>query len=321
VTSLRLVSSLLSILLLASIAPAAEDLLADLRAEVAAITATATLKSSVVAQGDGGPRYANSNLVLTGDMATYGLQYKSFLPPNEARNRAELNDWASGLGMTQPSTHGWYSNGFIEVRLADGQQTCSTSDTCGEPKLVQEQGKIVAADVDWQLPNGAVKLRFFILADRPELFLRVSAVPKSPPARLQLDFRCYPGGFVGPFDRRAHTALQEIRHTGTELATVPIDPVKEPWIIMADHYPGLTPRPMGPCTIAANPEGLQSAVVEIKGNYPVEPKYQTKPGALTATFVIREFTPTTWESARDEVAATTTDALQAAQTALAALPQ
>jgi len=318
---MRLVSSLLPLLLLASLAPAAEDLLADLRAEVAAITATATLKESVAAKGDGGPRYANSNLVLTGDMATYGLQYKSFLPPNETRNRTELNDWASGLGMTQPSVHGWYSNGFVEVRLGDAQRTCSISDVCGQPKLVQEKGKVVAADYDWQLPNGTVKLRFFILAERPELFLHISAAPQSPPARLQVDLRCYPGGFAGPFDRRAHTALQEIKHAGPDLVTAPLDPVKEPWIVMADHYPGLTPRPMGPCTIAAAPEGLQAARVEIKGNYPMEPKYETKPGALTATFVLREFSPTTWEAARDEVAATTAEALQAAQQALAALPQ
>ncbi|MBU0610679.1 MAG: hypothetical protein KKI08_22535, partial [Armatimonadetes bacterium] len=94
---------LLALLAATTVPLAADDLLADLRAEVAAITATATPKESVAAKGDGGPRYANSTLVLTGDMATYGLQYKSFLPPNEARNRGELNDWASGLGMTQPS--------------------------------------------------------------------------------------------------------------------------------------------------------------------------------------------------------------------------
>jgi len=318
---LRIALPLLVLLAASTVSSAAEDLLADLRAEVAAITATATLKESVAAKGDGGPRYANSTVTLAGDMATYALQYKSFLPPNEARNRGELNDWASGLGMTQPSVHGWYSNGFVEVRLADAQRTCSISDVCGQPKLVQEKGKIVAADYDWKVPNGTVKLRFFILADRPELFLRVSAIPNSPPATLQLDFRCYPGGFVGPFDRRAHTALQEIKHAGPDLATAPLDPVKEPWIVMADHYPGITPRPMGPCTITADPEGVASARVEIKGNYPVEPKYETKPGVLTATFIVREFAPTTWESARDEVAGTTAEALQAAQQALAALPQ
>ncbi|MCP6769177.1 hypothetical protein NL529_30455, partial [Klebsiella pneumoniae] len=59
-TTLMRLSLLLAALAAASLAVAADDLLADLRAEVAAITATATLKTSTQAQGVGGPRYAHS---------------------------------------------------------------------------------------------------------------------------------------------------------------------------------------------------------------------------------------------------------------------
>jgi hypothetical protein len=306
--------------LLASIACAAEDLLADLRAEVAAIVASATLKSAVHTKGDGGPKYANTNVVLKGDEATYELVYKSFLPPHEARSRAELNDWASGLGMLQPSVYGWYSNGFVEVVIQDAKLTCTISDRLGTTKLVQEQGKIVAVDYDWQLDNGAVKLRFFMHAQRPELFLQVTAKPLDPQATLSVAFTCFPGGFVAPFDRHVHTALQDFPHGGEGEVQTKLDPAQEPWLLLADHYLGITPRPMGPCSIVADPEGLATAGARIKGNYMVNPMHTLKPGATAALFAIREFPPTPWPAAQDELAAGWVESLQAARAALDTLP-
>jgi hypothetical protein len=308
-------------LLALTAAGAAEDLLADLRAEVAAMTATATLTAGTSTLGDGGPRYQTNTVKLTGDEATYALGYKSFFPPNEGQNRAKLNDWSSGLGMTEPSVHGWYTNGFVDVSLKDAQRSCSTSDRCAQVRLAGEKGKVVAADFFFTLDNGTVRLRFMVLANRPELFLAVTATPQAPPARLALDFRCYPGGFQGPFDRRVHTAAREFRHGGPDNVQVTLDPKAEPWMVLADHYPGLTMRPMGPCTIAADPEGLQSAGAVIRGNYSVCPFYETAPGVTTALLALREFGPTTWQAARDEVAATTSEALAAARAALATLPQ
>lgn len=313
----------LTALLLVTVGPgwAAEDLLADLRAEVAAITASASLTAGVATKGDGGPRYQTNSLKLTGDEATYQLNYKSFLPPNENRNRAELNDWASGLGMTLPAVHGWYTNGFVDVALKDGQRSCTTGDRCATVRLVQATGKIVAADFLFALDNGTVRLRFAVLANRPELFLFVTATPRNSPASLALEFRCYPGGFQGPFDRRVHTAMRECRHGDADDVTVTLDPQAEPWMVLADHYPGLTMRPMGPCSIAADPADLAVAGARIRGNYSVCPYYETRPGTTTALLALREFGPTTWQAVRDEVAATTTEALAAARAALGTLPE
>ena len=318
--ALRRLIPLLLLSLAASVSCAAEDLLADLRAEVAAIVASAALKSSVATQGDGGPRYQNYDVTLKGDQATYVLVYKCFLPPNEGRSRSELNDWASGLGMSQPSVFGWYSNGFVEATIQDAKQSCTISDRCGTAKLIQEQGKVVAVDYDWQLDNGTVKLRFFIHAQRPELFLQVSAQPRDPQATLSVSFTCYPGGFSGPFDRHVHTALQDFPHGGEGEVQTKMDPVKEPWMLLADHYLGVTPRPMGPCSVVADPEGMASAGARIKGNYMVSPMYTLKPGATAALFAIREFPPTSWPAARDELAAGYADSLQAGHAALETLP-
>ena len=148
-------------LLVLTAASAAEDLLADLRAEVAAMTATATLTAGTATLGDGGPRYQTNAVKLTSDEATYALSYKSFFPPNEGQNRAKLNDWSSGLGMTEPSTHGWYTNGFVDVTLKDAQRSCSTGDRCAQVRLAADKGKAVAADFLFTLDNGTVlRLKF-----------------------------------------------------------------------------------------------------------------------------------------------------------------
>jgi len=320
VKPLRRLLPLLLLPLMASVSCAAEDLLADLRAEIAAIVASATLKSAVHTQGDGGPRYQNYNVILKGDAATYELVYKCFLPPNETRSRPELNDWASGLGMSQPAVFGWYSNGFVEATIQDGKQSCTISDRLGTARLVQEKGKVVAADYDWQLDNGTVKLRFFVHAQRPELFLHVSAQPRDPQATLSLAFTCFPGGFTAPFDRHVHTALQDFPHGGEGLVETKLDPAQEPWMLLADHYLGITPRPMGPCGIVADPEGMATAGARIKGNYMVSPLYTLKPGATSALFAIREFPPTPWPAAREELAAGYAESLLAARTALETLP-
>ncbi len=298
-------------------AAAGEDLLADLRAEVEAITATATLKPAEATKGDGGPAYRHVTVKLAGDEATYGLLYKSFLPPNEHRNRTELNDFASGLGMNLPSAFGWYSNGFVDVVLKDAKQSCAIGDRCGQVALVRDSGKVIAADCTWRLANGTVRLRFLLLANRPELFLSVTARADDPAARLEVVLRCYPGGFTSPFDRRVHTSGRELVHQGEAVADHAVAPVAEPWLILADHYPGLTMRPMGPCTVAVDPTGIEAAGVTIRGNYGVEPHYRTKAGVLAALLALREFPPTTWQNARDEVAATFADGLAAAGAALA----
>lgn len=304
-------------LLVCGAVAAAEDPLADLRAEVEAIVAKATLTSSIRHKGDGGPRYVTSTLKLIGDSAAYGFLYKSFLPPNEARNRSELNDWASGLGMNQPSDKGWYHNGFVEVALSDSQASASISDSCGEAKLVKESGKVVAADFVWTLQTGHVRLRFFIMADRPELFLLVTAQPKTVEAQLSATFRCYPGGYAAPFDRRVHTAARELANAGPGVAEMTVDPAEERWMLLADHYAGVTPRPMGPCSIAVEPDGVESAGVRIQGNYSVVPTYAFVKGRTSALFVLREFPPTPWQSAMADVAATTQEALQVGRRALA----
>lgn len=315
----------ISLLMLTILIPAtlafADDPLADLRSEVAAITAKATLTSTESSHGDGGPKLVNNSAKLSGDEATYGLVYKSFLPPNDKRNRSELNDWSSGLGMVQPSDKGWYSNGFVDVGLANASSSASISDSCGVAKMVAESGKAVAIDFNWNLPTGKVTLRFFLIADRPELFLLITVKPSAPDAKATVEFRCYPGGFNSPFDRHVHTATREVIHAGPGVAEAQIDPVKEPWMLLADHYAGVVMRPMGPSSIAIDPTEIESAGVRIQGNYSVLPHYVLKPGAISALFVMREFTPTSWQSAKDEVAGTTAEALIAGHKALTSLPE
>ncbi len=297
-----------------------EDLLADLRAEVTAITASATHSSREARKGDGGPMHVRHSVKLAGDMATYELQYKSFLPPNAGLNRSELSDGSSGLGMVQPSVHGWYSNGFVGVTLSGAGTSDSISDVCGEVDLVVDEGDTVAADFVWTLATGRVTLRFFVTATRPELFLLVSAEPEAEDAKLAIDFRCYPGGFTSPFDRWVHTPSDVLANAGPELAKLSIDPSVDRWMVLADHWAGVTMRPMGPCSIAASPEGIASAGAQIKGNYSVIPFYTLEAGATSALFAIREFPLVPWQEAVDEVAATSQDALQDAREALASLP-
>jgi len=317
---MRLVIYNLVLLLAFSTGCLAADLLGDLRAEVEAIVASATLSSTVQHKGEGGPAYVRYSVRMAGDRAAYELQYKSFLPPNAGLNRAKLNDWSSGLGMVQPSVHGWYSNGFVVATLSDATASASISDSCGEVELVVESGKIVAADFVWELTTGRVRLRFFVCADRPELFLLVTAEPNAEDARLAVDFRCYPGGFMGPFDRRVHTAARELANAGPEIVEVEIDPAEELWMLLADHYAGVTPRPMGPCSVAADPEGIALARAQIKGNYGVIPHYSLEPGRTRALFAVREFPPIPWQEALDEVTATTQEALEAGREALRSLP-
>ncbi len=310
--------------LLVLVAPclAAEDLLSDLRAEVAAATATATLKSSTQPRGDGGALYVSHNLRLAGAEATYELAYKSFLPPNDSRNQRELNDWAGGLGMVQPSDKGWYTNGFVMVTLADPVGSVGTADHCARVRIPTATGKLVDGEFAWQLATGEVTLRFFLLAARPELFLLVTtARPRSPEAHLEITFQCYPGGFVSPFDRWVHTARQAVQHAGPTKVDVTLDPAQERWMVLADHYAGVTPRPMGPCSVATEAAGVVRAGARIDSNYSVRPSYVLAPGRTEALFAIREFTPMSWQSAVQEVAATSDEALAAARQALASPPR
>lgn len=300
---------------------AQEDPLADLRAEIAALVASASVNSTTLRKGDGGPQYISASARLSGDEATYQLDYKSFLPPNTGRNRSELNDTCSGLGMSQPSDKGWYGNGFVDVVLADSTHSASISDACGQPKLVKDSGKVVAADFTWMLSTGSITLRFFIQVLRPELFMAVFARPNLPDAHLEISLRAYPGGFAGPFDRHVHTALQDLANAGPGTSELKIDPIKEQWMVLSDQYAGVTPRPMGPCAVAVDPAGIQSAGARIAGNYSVLPYYILAPGQTRALFIIREFSPISWQDAAAEVSATTDASLQAARDALGMLPQ
>ena len=90
-------------------------------------------------------------------------------------------------------------------------------------------------------------------------------------------------------------------------------------MVLADHYAGVTPRSMGPCSIAVDPEGIASAGARISGNYSVIPHYTLGPGQTRALFALREFPPIPWQEAVSEVAATTQQALAAGRTALQSL--
>ena len=92
-------------------------------------------------------------------------------------------------------------------------------------------------------------------------------------------------------------------------------------MLLADHYAGVTPRPMGPCSIAHEPHAIATAGVRIKGNYCVRPFYSLAPGQTHALFVLREFPPISWRDARSEVAETTGEALKAGRKALETLAQ
>lgn len=298
-------------------AVAADDLLADLRAEIAAATATASLKSSTGVQA-GSKVYATHDLLLKSDDCVYELAYKSFVPPNESRNEAELNDWSGGLGMIQPSDKGWYSNGFVTITLADAQGSQTTALHLATARVVQESGKTAGGELAWKLPNGDVAARFFIIAGRPELFLLVTAKPKDPQAHLEIGFQCYPGGFSAPRERWVHTARQAVQAAGAGLTMVKLDPAQERWMVLADHYAGLTARPMGPCAVAVDPQGLVAAQTEVRDNYSVRPRFIFAPGTTTALFALREFTPMPWQSAVDEIS-TEADAALAAGRAAASL--
>ena len=298
---------------------AADDLLADLRAEVAAVSATATLKSATQAKGDGGPLYATHNLQLKSPDAVYELAYKCFLPPNEARSQGELNDWSGGLGMSLPSDKGWYSNGFLAITLADASGSASTADHCAEAKVVRATGTTVAGDYVWQFPQGQLTARFFLLASRPELFIALTAQPKSPQAHLEVLLRCYPGGFNSPFDRWVHTATQNAQAANKGQTEVTLDPAKEHWMLLSDHFSGVTPRPMGPCSLAVDPKGLVSAKVVITDNYSVRPTLVFAPGQTTALLAIREFPLLPWQDVLKEIAGTSGDALKAGAEAASGL--
>ncbi|MEI6502799.1 MAG: hypothetical protein WCP21_17455 [Armatimonadota bacterium] len=298
---------------------AAADLLADLRAEVASVSATATLSSATLAKGDGGPLYATHNLQLKSPDAVYELAYKCFLPPNEARSQQELNDWSGGLGMVLPSDKGWYSNGFLTVTLTDASGGASTADHCAEAKVVRAAGTTVAADYVWQFPQGQLTARFFLLASRPELFIALTAQPKSPAAHLEVSLQCYPGGFASPFDRWVHTAAQNVQAAPQGQTQVTLDPAREHWMALADHFSGVTARPMGPCSLAVDPRGLVSAKVVITDNYSVRPTLVFAPGQTTALLALREFPLLPWQDVLKEVADTSADALKAAVEALPSL--
>jgi len=61
---------LLCLIFAGRLARADEDLLSDLRAEVAAMIATAKLTSATQVKGDGGPQYVTHALTLTGTEVT-----------------------------------------------------------------------------------------------------------------------------------------------------------------------------------------------------------------------------------------------------------
>ena len=90
-------------------------------------------------------------------------------------------------------------------------------------------------------------------------------------------------------------------------------------MVLADHYAGVTARPMGPCSIVAGPEGIASAGAQINGNYSVTPFYNLEAGETSALFAIREFPPMSWGDAVDEVGATSQEAMRAGREALASL--
>ena len=299
------------VLLLMAGACRADDLLADLRAEVAAVSATATLKSGTATQGDGGPLYATHNLQLKSPDAVYELAYKCFLPPNEARSQAELNDWSGGMGMSLPSDKGWYGNGFFTVALADQTGSSSTADHCAQAKLTQANGKVVAGEFAWTLPQGDLTARFFLIAGRPELFIALTAKPKSPQAHLEVSLQCYPGGFNSPFDRWIQTDKQAVQAAQKGVTEVKLDPMQEHWMVLADHFAGVAPRPMGPCTLAVGPQGLVAAKVVVTDNYSVRPALTFAPGQTTALLAVREFPLLPWQDVVKEIAGTSDAALQA----------
>lgn len=245
-----------------------------------------------------GRHYNQTLFVIDTEAQQYKLSYKSFPGEEAADNPKELNDGASGYGMTEPNAN-WYQNGMVDVSAGG----CSINRVEGKAKVLQKEGALVAYDLTFDLAGDVVVIRTVALAGREELFLSIHASPGA--SKFTSTFRGYPCGFKGPFDRWVHLDGSEIGSgdEGGSAASIPLNLEKAPWILLTDHQLNSTGNAAGQLGIVFRKTAVAKASVSLRGNYAITTSFMAKDGGNEMQFILCNFSGMSWQEAIHALAA------------------
>ncbi len=192
----------------------------------------------------------------------FKMSYRSFVEGNATQNPDLLNDGGSGYGMLEPDRN-WYWQGFISASFR-GIPGTDIRKRQAKVRILATEGERIGYDLVFEMEAGTIVIRTVALAGREELF--VSVFGENGGEELAVEFRGYPLGFDGPFDRWAHSTSADIQNQGEERIVVPLDVATDHWVLLTDHMLADTVAD-GQLGLVWSPGSLESAKVIHSGNY------------------------------------------------------
>ena len=233
----------------------------------------------------GDSKQLEQKITLSNARVDYQLQYDVSVGPDTPKGRCFSTQWVytigvPSLGMTQPTTCNWYSQGFLDVQV-DGE---SLKDYPATIVPVRAGGPDALATATWKTDKGVVRVHFLLRAGDDKLVLRAEWDCAQTPTSVVLRALCYPSWFYGDKDRWAVTAQREVQHT----KTLDLDVAAEPWIFYHDRAKP-PPKAYGACALMYCPEEAAGAQVQVQ-SYPNWTTVSFKPETGHGTIALWDFT-------------------------------
>ena len=212
----------------------------------------------------------------------YRVKYRVVVDP------AQPDKVATGegaVGLPTPCSCNWYHSGFLFVRI--------NGKSIGKVRLrdgyVCETGQRAIADLVWDTPEAAVRLRFAGLPRDDKLFCEIAIDPKVEVKELAIKLRCYPSFFTAHHKRKGDRKIKTPAATFNQGQNVKL-PAAEHWYgayydTIFDVAKG---EGEGPCAMMFVPEPVKELRFNV-GSYAVDTNLICKPDARTVRLALWEF--------------------------------
>lgn len=228
----------------------------------------------------------------------FKMSYRSFVEGNAIENPDLLSDGGSGYGMLEPDRN-WYWQGFIAASFR-GISGTDIRKHQAKVRILATEGERVGYDLVFEMEAGTIVIRTVALAGREELF--VSVFGENGGEELAVEFRGYPLGFNGPFDRWAHSASADIQNQGKERIAVPLDVNTDHWVLLTDHNLADTVAD-GQLGLIWPPGTLESAQVIHSENYAMGLDASNRGERPEQQYMLCHIVGKSWQEAREAMKA------------------
>lgn len=281
--------------------PAADSQLERLKAKASETSASLSVEESTETMSVGGRgdmEIQRTTFSIDTGARFFKMSYRSFVEGNAAENPDLLNDGGSGYGMLEPDRN-WYWQGFVSASFR-GISGTDIRKHQAKVRVLATEGERVGYDLVYEMEAGTIVIRTVALAGREELF--ISVFGENGGEELAVEFRGYPLGFNGPFDRWAHSASADIQNQGKERIAVPLDVNTDHWVLLTDHNLADTVAD-GQLGLIWPPGTLESAQVIHSENYAMGLDASNRGERPEQQYMLCHIVGKSWQEAREAMKA------------------